>query len=65
MKNKNQESDYKYLKRTIGPGSWVYEILENGTGRIKKWDLLESKLKKCGNDKNKKRAIIKSFRYFI
>ena len=68
MNNKNisaksEESDYDYLKRIIGPGTWVYEILENGTGQKKDWDLLEEKLKRCGNDENKKRAIAKSFRF--
>ena len=57
-----QESDYDYLKRTIGPGSWVYEILQQNLSQ-KEWDLFEMELKSCGNDKNRKKAIAKSFRY--
>lgn len=62
---KSEESDYDYLKRTIGPGSWVYEILQdvNLSGQKKDWDILEMKLKNCGNDENQRRAIIKSFRF--
>ena len=64
MKNKqNQESDYDYLKRTIGPGSWIYEILEHGTGGKKGWDLLQEQLKNCEGDENKQRAILKSVRF--
>lgn len=62
MKN-NQESDYEYLKRTIGPGTWIYDILQHGNGQKKDWDLLQEKLKDCGNDEIKKRAIAKSFRF--
>jgi hypothetical protein len=61
MKNKTQESDYEYLKRTIGPGSWTYEILQQQK-EIKDWDLFLMQLKNCDSDKQK-RAIAKSFRY--
>ena len=68
MKNKNisassQESDYDFLERTIGPGTWIYDILQDREGQQKDWDLLQDKLKKCGKDENKKRAITKSFRF--
>lgn len=68
MENKNisakdQESDYDYLKRIIGPGTWIYEILQSGTDQKKDWDLLEMKLKVYENDEKKQRAIAKSFRF--
>lgn len=62
MVNANQESDYEYLKRTIGPVTWIYEILQQGR-EIKDWDLLEMKIQTCQGDLEKERAVIKSFRF--
>ena len=41
---KKPETDWAYLKRTIGPGTWIYEILDNDKP-ITTWDKLQIQLK--------------------
>ena len=55
------KDDLKYLKRTIGPGTWVYEVLEQ-VHEIKTWDLLQSELNRFKHDFSKQKQIIQSFR---
>ena len=61
-KTKTSESDFDYLKRTIGPGTWVYEILQDGNGQMKTWDLLLQELEHCQTNEVKKRAVLAAFR---